>query len=415
MKRTLVISNAAFSKTTSNGRTLERLFDGYDKDSLAQFYTYGEPDFEFCDNYYHVSDRDALKSLIKLNINGQINDSIAPTQADLNPSDLNKKRQKTPLDLLIRECVWEIGHWDNKILKKWIDSFNPEQICVFVANNIFLLELATKLAAKREMPIYVYSTEAYYFMDFNYLKVGPDFLFKLHWSLLRKSYKAMSKYVNKGYFNSNLLADTYSKEFGYACSCIMNDSEINYQKNYAVKPIEETRVSYLGNLGIMRHKALIEIATELQKIDRRLKLDVYGKIPNENVRGELEACQGINYKGMIPYDEVVEVIHASSLLVHAEYNSPQMNRELKYGFSTKIADSIASGTPLLMYASDELISTKFLCEEQCAFVAQNRKMLAETLLKALFDEVSRKNVAEKAINTSSKYMRGNAQFISEIS
>ena len=70
LPKILIISNAAFSKTDSNGRTLENYFGGYDKSRLAQFFVYGVPDFDICENYYKVADRDALKSLFTLRQHG---------------------------------------------------------------------------------------------------------------------------------------------------------------------------------------------------------------------------------------------------------------------------------------------------------------------------------------------------------
>ena len=65
LKRILVLSNACFSKSDSNGRTLAELFSSLDRKFIAQFFVYGMPDFTICDNYYNVSDFDALRSLIK--------------------------------------------------------------------------------------------------------------------------------------------------------------------------------------------------------------------------------------------------------------------------------------------------------------------------------------------------------------
>ena len=64
MKKVLVISNGCFSLTDSNGRTLAKLFNGYDPTRLAHLHTYGTPDFNVCSNYYKISDRDALKSFL---------------------------------------------------------------------------------------------------------------------------------------------------------------------------------------------------------------------------------------------------------------------------------------------------------------------------------------------------------------
>ena len=65
MKKLLVISNGCFSLTDSNGRTLEKLLKDYDPENLAQVFTYGTPDFDMCENYYRVTDKDVIKALFK--------------------------------------------------------------------------------------------------------------------------------------------------------------------------------------------------------------------------------------------------------------------------------------------------------------------------------------------------------------
>ena len=63
MKKVLVISNECFSKVTSNGRTLGNFFIGWDKSCLAQFYIQNsEPDFDYCENFFRVTDRQALSA-----------------------------------------------------------------------------------------------------------------------------------------------------------------------------------------------------------------------------------------------------------------------------------------------------------------------------------------------------------------
>ena len=410
MKRTLVISNACFSSSISNGRTLEGLFAKADKDKLAQFFVYGKPNSDICNNYYQVKDADALRSLYSAKESGKIiKDKTDGGENVGNTVAVGNK--KMPIKVLIREIVWLLGRWKNKNLYKWIDDFKPEMICLFVANNTFLNRLAIKVSKKYNIPIIIYSTEAYYFMDFNYLTNKPSIVYCLYYKWLRSSYKKLSKYVSCGFFNSTLLKDSYAKEFQFPCYCIMNSSKINYLGNYRVDSERAVRVSYLGNLGINRHKALIQLATELQKINTEYRLDVYGTAPSEEVEQELRECEAIRFHGFVSYDEVISIIHESTLLTHVEWNDDILTRDLKYAFSTKIADSVCSGTPFLVYASEELAESVFLKENNCAFLAYNKTMLKDVLKQALYNEDMRKTVVENAKIVREKYFLGDDTFI----
>ena len=186
----------------------------------------------------------------------------------------------------------------------------------------------------------------------------------------------------------------------------MNSSSIDYVVNTKVVPYQEMQIAYLGNLGLGRHKALIEVAQALQEIDERLHLDVYGMAPDETVVSEMRECIGIRYYGLIPYEEVVKVIHNSNLLVHAELNDPIVTRDLKYAFSTKIADSVCNAS---------LAETVFLRETECAFIVNDQKDLKQVLLQALQDEDARKAVVAKAGYVREKYMTGNSALMQSLS
>ena len=70
------------------------------------------------------------------------------------------------------------------------------------------------------------------------------------------------------------------------------------------------------------------------------------------------------------YENVTRVIHESTLVVHAETQEPFYVRDLRYGFSTKIADSVCSGTPLLIYGDKSMASMDFIEKENCTFYVQ---------------------------------------------
>lgn len=416
MKRTLVISNACFSDGTSNGRTLKNLFSGAEPAALAQFFVYGDPDFEMCGRYYQVSDRDALGSLNPLKAaGGPVERVVKPGREAGSGLEAGETvymgvANKTPLKMLLRETVWLLGRWNGRRLRRWIEEFRPERLCLFLANNTFLIRLAAQIAGEYRIPLVVYSTEGYCFMDYNYFTNRPSLVYRLYFAWLRRTYRKVSSHVTEGFFNCTLLRERYEESFGYPCKCIMNGSEIAFLDRSAPEQGRPPVISYLGNLGLGRWKALAEVAKALQEIDRALQLDVYGSAPDDRAKKELTSCPGIRFHGFVPYEEVVRIIHDSSLLVHAEWNDPIVNRDLQYAFSTKIGDSVCSGTPFLIYADEGLAETLFLKENDCAFVVGKREMLKPILQQALTDEKERRRIVENAKLTKEKFFTGNDSF-----
>ena len=393
-----------FSDTDSNGRTLAKLFQGFNKANLAQFFVYGNPDVSVCDRYYKVADRDALQSFLKWKETGGVIESMInlSSEADASTNTFSKKVKKTPLSMLLREFVWLFGSWDGNRLEQWIKSFNPEIVFISLGDNIFLSRFAIQVAKKYNIPVYAYSTEDYCFKNYNYVTKRPSLFYKIFYFWMNRALKQLERYVKVGIFNTPMLQETYARKFSFPCKCVFNSSDIDFLKNTEVS--RSPKVSYLGNLGVGRHKALVELAIILGEVMPGVKLDVYGKLPGSADADKLITdCDRICYKGFVSYSEVVRHVHESTLLVHAELDNEFYSKDLKYAFSTKIADSVCSGTPFLIYARRDLAETDFLIGNQCAFVASTKEELRQELIKALTDKEAREFVVQNAKDTRDSY------------
>ena len=63
--KVLIVSHNVFSKTESMGKTLEGYFKDFDSNELAQFYIHSQiPTSKICKNYYRITDKDAIKSIL---------------------------------------------------------------------------------------------------------------------------------------------------------------------------------------------------------------------------------------------------------------------------------------------------------------------------------------------------------------
>ena len=150
MKRTLVIANACFSKEGANGRTLENLFSGANKEKLAQFFVYGNPDFQICGRYYQISDQDALKAVFPFaGTNGKVTEKEDTKDSKVERTQqkaVEKLPHKTPFKAFARECAWKLSEWNRDFFWKWLEDFEPQVVFLFIANNTFLIRLAMQVA-----------------------------------------------------------------------------------------------------------------------------------------------------------------------------------------------------------------------------------------------------------------------------
>lgn len=400
--RLLVISNSCLSNSTSNGRTLRNFLIGWDKNRIAQFYIQNEePDFDVCNNFYRVTDGQALKSFLKgASAGGKVE---GPSEKSIEKSKVTeKKRGRNPLTMLLREVVWNSRRWENSSFKAWLDDFSPEVVLLQAGDSPFMLKIAMRICKERKIPLVMYNSEVYYFKNFDYFRSTglPHLMYPIFSMYYKAVFKKTIKLAKKSIYNCDTIKEEYDKEFGLPSLTIYTATQAEYA---GIRDNGNSFVvSYLGNLGVGRHESLIEIAEALQNISSDYKLDVYGKIPDETVKTAFDNCKGINYKGFVSYDEVLEVMKNSNLLVHAESFSDFYRKDLQYAFSTKIADSLATGVGFLLYAPEEMACSKYLKENDAAFVVCNKAELLNTLNNLVQNPEKCKSFTQAALNLSEK-------------
>lgn len=392
-KRLLIISHNCFSKTGSNGRTLANYLNGWQKEKLAQIYIHPEmPDFDICSQYYCISDMAVLKSIVKRDPAGFVVQNTTYLEKSDTTIDRTKSR-KNSLMFLMRELAWKSKLWNYGGLEKWLDDFAPEIILVQAGDAAFLFDLAISVGKKYNAEIAVYNTEGYYFKKISYLKENK--VSKRFYPILNLYFKkAYSRLVCKSkvqIYNCNLLAEDYEATFHTGSKVIMNTSEFT---NEAVFYPKKKKILYAGNLGLYRHISLIEFANAVQQVDPNMKVDVYGRIPDEVVKAQIDNCSAIRFHGFISYEKLKKELRESQFLLHVESFDAFYKEDLKYAFSTKIADSLAAGSCLFVYAPENMAVIQYLQGKEAAALITTQEFLKEKIAGVLQDELLCQTYAE---------------------
>lgn len=382
--KVLVLSNECFSYTTSNGRTLGNFFKNWPKDRLAQFFLSGVPEVEFCKNYFQVSDKHALNAVLR---KGECGGIVFPdelkknTVVDIESTVVrDRKISRNAITMLIRELVWKTGSWKCSGYWHWVSNFEPEIILLQAGDCAFMFNLALKTARRFRAKLVIYNTEGYYFKKFDYFKSTglAHHLYPIFHYILKKSIKKTYNASDFAIFNCEALEKDFCGEFNIASDVIYTATDI---QEFETKQPDKNSfiVSYAGNLGVGRATSLVDIANAIHEINPDYYLEVYGTIPNENVQKEFDKCSGLRFYGRVSYEEVKKIIYNSDLLIHTEGFEPYYLEDLKYAFSTKIADCLASNRCFLMYAPKEFAETQYLLQNKIAFVATSNSELKNIL------------------------------------
>lgn len=396
MKKVLIISNNSISKTNSNGRTIGNLFRCYPKDRIAQFcISTTEPDYDICNNYYVVTDENVFRSFIHFRkANAQKIENCINTAANTKIIS-TKPTVKTATKALIRQLIW-FNRWNSTEFWQWVDAFNPEVVLVMYSDSSFILQIARKISEKKNIPLVMYNTEGFYFFEHDFMQENT-ILDRLSFYIYQKIHrrevrKLMSRTALSIHLNGKLKKD-FLKEFGGRHEVIYNSSSMEFRE-YKAPAIPQ--FNYLGNFGFDRASSLVEIADVLHGINPEYKLHIFGKIPTKEVEEKFKSNPNVILEGFASYDKVQEVMYGSTILFHAESLSPEYEENLRYGFTTKIADTLTCGVPFLMYSLPSVAGADYLIETGAGWYAGNKQELKSCIVEILNNADKRTTILKKA-------------------
>lgn len=402
--KVLVISNECFSKTSSNGRTLGNFFIGWPKDQLAQFYLTGSPDYDYCSHFFQVSDRNALNAILRKESIGGEKTCEMPVQSTIPAQSSGKRQKRNALTMLGRNAIWQTGAWKKSGYWNWVEKYQPDVILLQAGDCAFMYDIAVETTKRQKAKLVIYNSEGYYYKDFDYFR-GTGLAHLMYPAFRNQLCKSLEKayaIANCVIYICDELKQAYAKDFSGKAETVFVGSDVQYEEKQILNEVFTT--VYCGNLGLKRHESLIDIAEELQQIDDTLFVDVYGKA-NDEVEAALKGCKGIHYHGLVPYEEVKHMLRDSDLLLYVESFDAFYQEDIKFGFSTKIADSLSSGNCFLLYSPEHFACHQYLKNNRAAFTASSRQELADILNELVHSPETRAKYRNMALELAEKNHR----------
>ncbi len=389
----LLFSHSGFSDTDANGITMKNLLSAYAPEEKAQFYCdTATPDFTAAKQFFRVTDVQMLGAL-RLKRSQHVF-TQAPTGAQPSAKRIGGGLKKRKYDFKLkwlREILWCVSPWGHRSLRKWIKALHPDAIVYMVGESHFMDKLVLKTCKKHKKPLVLYNAEAYRIID---LKTRNG-LERAYYRRSHRLYAKLSRAAKLIIYNSEPLRRAYEAKYPSDAQSMVAYNSAKLLDAHE-RSSDELKITYFGNLGVGRHKSLIEIAQCLQKIDPSLHIDVYGRAL-EPIEAELRACEGIRFHGFLEQTELQGVIARSDLLLHAESFDPEISAKLRYAFSTKIAQCLASGRCFLSYAPETAASSEYLRSVKMP-LASSKEELTELLTSQLSDETVRAQIASRGVH-----------------
>ena len=408
-RRILIVGTVPYNKNMTS-RTFDAYFHNWEKENIRQIFSNTKtPVKGHCGSLYQITDQYLLKKRLgKINEIGKIfNYNELPDDWQNNDLEVSNAfvdklykigSRDTSIKHLARKWLWKKKYWNTEKLNNWLDEFKPE--CVFLAfsDDFFIPEIAIYVAEKYNIPIMSCIGDDYYFND--------RFSLSPFYRIYRKKYKAFIRNVFKhkgsAFYISDKIRDKYNSEFGLNGETIYLTSDIE-RREFKEIDKENPVITYCGNIRLGRNRSLADIGKALFEINPDYKLQIYSSEMDEKYIKVLKGKPGIDYKGAVPYKEVMQIIHNSDIVVVAEGFEKKNIIITKYSLSTKAADAIASGAQILAYGDPDCGVIGYLSSVGCAVMCtdKNTELLKEKISNLINDSDLQKRLydtSEKILN-----------------
>ena len=388
--KVLIVSHNCFSETQNMGKTLMTLFSQFDKSEIMQlFFHPSVPMVDICSDYYRITDKDVIKSLIKRKSCGAtIFPSLGHESIVFDAGVARKKVKQSNYFLRrLRDVLWQLSKWKSDDLKLWLNSGKPDVVFYALGESMFSQNIAMWISDYLSIPLVTYICDDFYFYGKKaglLQKVINAGMIKNLAKTIKKSKKIISICEEMG--------EAYEKEFSVPFYTAMTGS--SFEAGTLEKREKTNQLSYIGNLSQGRWESLLDIKDVLDEINKEYKCDYklvyYGKEKEE-------LAKIIQYGGLLDSEGVKKTMAESLMLIHTEGFNEKFQARVKFSVSTKIADSLASGTCLLAYGPNCLASIGYLKNTGGALVVTDKSELKERLHEAFADPAYRSLIEKKAL------------------
>lgn len=404
--KVLVVSHNVFSKNTNMGKTMETYFKGWDKDKLAQLYFHSEiPTSDVCLNYYRFTDVDAFISSVN---RGHVGSKFTKKDIQLKrissvdtgkiTNIYNFGRRRLPLTYFLRDYLWYFSAWKSKDLCKWITDFSPEIIFLASGDYEFSYIVAKKIADNCNIPLVVCCFDDYYI----YNKNKNIFLGEFRQKHFMKTVNKVLSHVSCIFTINELMSEAYTKMFNKKCPVLYTGTDVAKSFDFNVK---KKGIVYLGGLGLGRNRQLIDIGRALKSSNNsRIPkyIDVYSGETNPKLSEEMTMDNGVKFHGQVPASEVEKIIKYSEVVVHTESFDAKNRQRVMFSLSTKIPESLASGTCMLAYGPRDVASIDYLIKNNAAFVISDKSKLTAKLEELFVDDKLRESIVKNAVHLAAR-------------
>jgi len=351
----LVLTDSTWDDCNSFGNTLTNWFGNW-KDSSFSCMTMRSaiPNNKICSKYFVVSPIDVAKHLFtpwKIGCFYTV-DSLPSRIESVENKVVGIRGFKRWLIIVALDILYCLPIWRNRNYKKFIETIHPDVVFLFATADSFVYKNVKYIKRHTNAKIAITSEDDVY----GAMSDNKDWLSRIR----KKRFKRMFRMADSLYGASQMMCDAYSDLFGRQFKPIYKGCEFAKVRTQVNHPIE---MIYAGNLLYGRIETLSLLADALRKINKDevvMRLTVYSgtRVSKEDIAAINDGRSSI-FAGQKPYDEIKTLMHLSDITLHVESFEPDIQKLVRYSFSTKIIDCLQSGNTMMVIGPKNIASVEY--------------------------------------------------------
>lgn len=351
----LIISHNSFSQTHNNGKTLSAVFSCFSKEELCQLYftPIGSPDYNRCDHYYLMTNKDAAGSIIKRWNCGD------ERKEEGNKAVTGHMRsiRHTSFKQLMRDTIWFMSSWYHGGLKKWLLKQKPDAVFFVGGDAIFSHRIAVMISKKLDIPLITYFTD-------DYIVNAPRGVYH---SLLSSYYLKTVNHSKLLYAIGEEMAKVYSAFFKKQFFPIMNIVEIKNDPKVFLLDGNNLTINYFGGVHLGRDREIARFGRYVRQylsdyLNKDVDINVYtfGQLSSDFEKEFKELH--IHVHSGLTGNDLYEAMLKTNIFLHVESILPQYKMLTSLSVSTKIPEYMSLNKPIIAYGPADIASFKTIAK-----------------------------------------------------
>ncbi len=408
--RILIIADEVWNDDVHGNNVLSNWFSGFDAEFAHIYGSPGTPKNTSCKKYFQVTDAMMARSIV-----GQPAGRAFETQVSEMQSETANLAEAKPEKFYrimksfagegmrtVREIIWQAGKYDRKLLKKFIDDFNPDIVFCPRLLTPKVLRLEKMVATMTDAPFVAFTADD----EASLMQVSYSPLFWIKRHLFRKQFKEHVKLYRHYYTFSEDQAKEYQQLYGVETSTLFKGGE--FGEEFKPKSVHQPiRVVYAGRLYCSRWKTLAAISGAIKNINSdkvRIIMDVYTPdTVTDEQRSAICLSEDVQIKGRVTPAELREIYAVSDIALHVESFEKKYRYATRVSFSTKIVDLMASSCAIMAICWDHHAGYQYLKKNDAAFCIPATDEIEPVLRKIVHHPALVEEYAGKAWQCGKKH------------